>query len=138
MTILQPHDVGVPLPNPSSVSQPFWDGCAEGELRFQRCRACARPVFNPSPRCRSCGSNDLEWQVSCGTGAVYSHSTVWRPAGPEFATPYVVAIVDVDEGYQLLANVVGCEPDEVHVGQRLEVEFHPIGDGFSLPYFHPT
>lgn len=138
MTVLEPHRVGVPLPNPSTVSKPFWEGCASGELRYQRCGACGGAVFNPSPRCRNCASDDLGWEVSGGLGAVYSHSTVWRPAGPEFASPYVVAIVDVDEGFQILANVIGCTPDDVHAGQRLVVEFHPIGGDYHLPYFRPA
>jgi uncharacterized OB-fold protein len=62
---------------------------------------------------------------------------VWRPQTPAFAVPYVAAIVDLDEGYQMLANVIGCEPEDVAVGLRVVVEFHPIGGGFVLPYFRP-
>jgi uncharacterized OB-fold protein len=49
----------------------------------------------------------------------------------------VVAIVDVDEGYQMVANIIGCEPEDVATGLPVRVEFHPIGGGMSLPYFRP-
>jgi uncharacterized OB-fold protein len=133
---LTPHPEGIPLPEPSLVSAPFWEGARVGELRYQRCPA-GHPVFNPAPRCRCCGSSDLTWERSAGFGAVYSSSVVWRPQTPAFAVPYVAAIVALDEGYQMLANVIGCEPEDVVVGLRVAVEFHPIGGGFVLPYFRP-
>ncbi|MCH7954080.1 MAG: hypothetical protein IIC25_09330, partial [Chloroflexi bacterium] len=40
-----------PLPKPSSLSQPFWDGLAAGELRLQRCDNCDTYVFYPRPYC---------------------------------------------------------------------------------------
>jgi uncharacterized OB-fold protein len=63
---------------------------------------------------------------------------VWHPQTPAFTTPYVAAIIDVDEGYQMLANVIGCEPGDVNVGMRVQVEFHTIGAEISLPYFSPV
>jgi len=137
MSELLPHPEGVPLPAPTAISQPYWDGCAQGRLMYQRCTVCDRTLFDPTPICRWCGSSDTSWQVSRGLGTIYSWSVVWRPAGPEFASPYAAIIVDVDEGFQILANAVGCEPDGLFVGQRVGVEFHPIGAGFSLPYFRP-
>jgi uncharacterized OB-fold protein len=68
---------------------------------------------------------------------VYSWTVAWRPQSRAFRTPYVAAIVDLDEGYQMLTNVIGCQPDDVHAGMRVAVEFHPIGGGISLPYFRP-
>jgi uncharacterized OB-fold protein len=137
MTALRPHPHGIPLPQPTLISQPFWDGCARGELMFQRCTRCERPVFNPAPICRWCTSRDLAWERSSGAGCVYSWSTVWRPQTPAFDTPYVAAIIDVDEGYQMVANIIGCEPDDVCCGMKVAVEFHSIGSGISLPYFRP-
>jgi uncharacterized OB-fold protein len=48
-----------------------------------------------------------------------------------------VVIVELDEGYQMVSNVIGCEPDDVRVGLRVEVEFHPAGKSMWLPYFRP-
>jgi uncharacterized OB-fold protein len=68
---------------------------------------------------------------------VYSCSVVWRPASPEFQSPYAVGIIDVEEGWQMLANLIGCDSDEVYIGMPVTVEFHEIGAGYSLPYFRP-
>ncbi len=136
--LLKPHPQGIPLPSPTVVSRPYWEACRRGELLYQRCQGCGRPVFNPATICRWCNSIDLQWKRAHGTGTVYSWSTVWRPQTPAFAVPYVAAIIDVDEGYQMIANIIGCEPDAVYCGMKVAVEFHPIGGGFSLPYFRPV
>lgn len=138
MTTLEPHPIGIPLPRPSPVSEPYWAGCASGELLFQRCAKCGCAVFDPASACRRCSSPELAWERSAGLGAVYSWSTVWRPQSPAFATPYVAAIIELDEGFQMLANIVGCSPEEIRLGMRVAVEFHPIGEGFNLPYFAPV
>jgi uncharacterized protein len=102
---------------------------------FQRCKDCNAALFQPMTVCRACGSRQLAWTVSEGQGTVYSWSTVWRPPTPSFQVPFVVAIVDVAEGYQMMANIIGCAVDSVRIGLPLVVEFHPIDDGFVLPYF---
>ncbi len=84
-----------------------------------------------------CASRNLTWEKSAGTGAVYSWTAVWRPQTPDFTVPYVAVIVDMDEGWQILSNIIGCEHDAVEIGQRVAVEFHPITDGVMLPYFRP-
>jgi uncharacterized OB-fold protein len=137
MTDLVPQAGNIPLPYPGNVSRPFWDGCADGILRFQRCPKCGRAVFNPAPMCRWCGSLELQWEVSAGTGAVYSWTVVWRPQSPAFHVPYAPAIIDIEEGYQMLSCIIGCAPDEIHSGLPVRVEFHPVREGISLPYFRP-
>jgi uncharacterized OB-fold protein len=71
-------------------------------------------------------------------GSLYSWTVVWRPQHPSFRVPYAPAIVELDEGLRLLSSVVGCEPEELHEGMRLAVEFHPASDDISLPYFRPV
>jgi len=119
------------------VSQPFWDGCAAGELRFQRCGSCATALFDPTLRCRACGGADLRWEASAGRGTVGSWSTVWRPQTPAFTVPYVVALVGLDEGCDLVSNLVGCDVADVRTGLRVHVVFHGVRDGVVLPYFRP-
>lgn len=137
MTRLHAQPPGIPLPRPSMWSQPFWDGCAVGELRYQRCRNCGHTLFNPGPICRQCRSRDLDWQVSLGRGAVYSWTISWQPPSPGFAVPYAPVIVNLDEGYQMLSNVIDCDTAEVAVGLDVEVDFRPVGEGVNLPYFRP-
>ncbi len=136
--LLAPHPPGVPEPTPSRWSQPYWEGLRAGELRFQRCRHCKEITHNPAPVCAHCLSEDLDWEVSAGRGTIYSYTTVWRPQTPAFRVPYCAAIVDVDEGFQMLANVIGCPPGDVHIGMRVTFESHPISERFWLPYFRPA
>ena len=138
MTWLRPqHRDPVPFTPPSLVSAPFWEGVAAGELRYQRCADCGSAVFNPAPVCRTCTSTNLGWEVSAGRGSVYSWTICHRPMSPAFTTPYAPVIVDLDEGFQMLSNLVECDTDDVEVGLRVEVLFHPNGDR-SIPYFRPT
>jgi uncharacterized OB-fold protein len=137
MAQLVAQSEGIPLPQPGLVSQPFWDGCARGELLFQRCRACGKAIFNPAPICRFCRSDDLAWERSGGRGTVYSWTVVWRPQTPAFTVPYAPVIVDLDEGFQMVSNLIGCDSDSVRSGLRVAVEFHRVGDGVQLPYFKP-
>ena len=135
---LVPQPATIPHPYPSAHSAPYWEGAKRGELLFQRCGSCAHAEFDPSLMCRRCGSRDLAWEQSAGRGTVYSWTTVWRPQQPSFVVPYAPAIVDMDEGYQMLANVVGCDVADLAVGMRVQVEFHPVSEGYVLPYFRPV
>src|SRR5690349_13464641 len=137
MTTLMPHPVGIPEPLPTSTSAPFWEACRRGELLYQRCDACGHAIFNPAPMCRWCHSTQLSWLQSTGVGEAYSWTVVWRPQTPVFNVPYVPAIIDVVEGYQMVSNIIGCEPEAISVGMRVSVEFHPIGGDVVLPYFRP-
>jgi uncharacterized OB-fold protein len=137
MTELIAQGVGIPLPIPSVVSKPFWDACADGYLAYQRCTNCKEPTFEPNAICRFCGQEKLKWERSNGRGSVYSWSVVWRPQSKEFQTPYAVAIVELDEGFFMLSNIVGCESSQLSVGMPVEVTFNSVGDGIWLPYFRP-
>lgn len=126
-----------PLPRPTAVSRPYWDACARHELTVQRCRACARLVFIPQAFCRWCLSPELEWVPSSGRGTLYSYTVIWRPQSPAFAPPYVAGIIRMDDGYDMMSNIVGCDPDDVRVGMPLEVTWQDERDGISLPVFRP-
>ena len=128
-----------PLPHANSqVSVQFWQGCRYGELRYQRCAECGVSNFPPTDHCRHCFSAELQWANSNGAGEIYSYTVVHRPVTAEFETPYAPAIVTLDEGYQMLTNIVGVAPDELQIGMRVQVQFHAVGPDVTLPYFRPT
>lgn len=135
--LLAPQAAGIPVPNPSALSKPYWDGCRRGELWFQRCPACGDVPPKPTSMCRRCHHRPLTWERSAGRGTLYSWTVVWRPQHPAFRVPYAPAIVELDEGLHLLTAVVGCRPDDLRAGLPVEVEFHPASDEIALPYFHP-
>jgi hypothetical protein len=126
-----------PLPRPTALSRPHWEGCRQGVLRVQRCRACGTHVFIPQPLCTSCSSDGLEWADSAGLGELYSFTVVHRAPHPSFATPYVVAIVALDEGFEMLANLE-CEPARIVIGMRVRVAFRVLSPEIALPYFVPA
>jgi uncharacterized OB-fold protein len=136
--MLAPNTSGIPVPRPTLESKPYWAGCRDSELRFRRCTRCGLAVFEPRPLCPRCHGTDLTWEVSAGDGSVYSWSIVWRPQTPAFESPYVPAIVTLDEGFDMLSAIVGCEPGDIGAGQRVRVEFHAVDDVITLPFFGPA
>lgn len=137
MTLLEPQASGIPLPRPSELTRPFWDGCKEGRLLFQRCPACSAAIFDPALACRTCRSRELVWEQSAGRGELYSWTVAHRPMSPRFTGIYAPIIVTLDEGYRMVSNLVGCDESVLAVGLRVEVLFHPIDD-VVLPYFRPA
>ncbi|MFP8877966.1 MAG: Zn-ribbon domain-containing OB-fold protein [Myxococcota bacterium] len=129
---------GIPLPRPTDLSKPHWDGCRDGVLRVQRCSACGAFVFIPQPICTACQGDHLEWVESSGRGRVYSFTTVHRPPRPAFDTPYVVAIVELEEGWHMLTNIIGCSPESVQVDMPVEVSFERMSEQITLPMFRPA
>ncbi len=128
---------GLPEPRPSALSAEHWQGCAEGELRVQRCDDCGHYEFPPQPLCSQCQSQRLAWVTSSGQGSLYSFTVVHRPQRPEFEVPYVAAIVALDEGWHMLSNLIDCDIDALTVGQRLQVCFVSRGQSW-LPMFKPA
>jgi uncharacterized OB-fold protein len=124
-----------PLPRPTALSRPFWDGCREGKLLVQRCGQCSRTYFLPSEFCPHCLSTDYTWVASSGRGRVVTTTTVWRPPTPAFAPPYVVAIVRLEEGHEMLSNIVDVAPDADLIDVEVQVRFERQTDEITLPVF---
>jgi hypothetical protein len=116
---------------------PYWQGAAEGELRYRKCGACDASIFYPRSICPNCGANDPDWAVSGGEGTVYACTTVHR-APPAFVdnVPYTVLLVDIDEGFRMMGGLVGN--DAIAVGDRVTVTFRDGPDGLPAPYFTPA
>lgn len=126
-----------PEPKATPETAHFWAGTSEGELRLQRCRACSRPYFPPQPFCPHCASDDIEVFPASGHGTLHSYVINHR-AAPGFTAPYVIAVVELDEGVRLLTNIVGVEPepDALPLDLPVEVVFETVGDT-ALPMFMP-
>jgi hypothetical protein len=123
-----------PLPRPSKTSQPFWDACRERRLLIQQCTSCAGYVFIPQEFCPHCLATALRWVEAAGTGSIVTFTVVWRPQTPAFETPYVIAVVMLDEGVDLLTNLVDVDPAQVAIGDRVRVSFVDVED-MTLPFF---
>jgi uncharacterized OB-fold protein len=124
---------------PTQATQPFWDAAAQGKLVFQRCGECKQTHSTPRLFCRQCMAESLQWETSSGQGSIYTFTVNHRAANPHMAdkVPYVVAVVQLDEGFRLMANIVDVQPQSVRVGDRVRVRFLPLNDTISLPQFEP-
>ena len=127
-------------PKPTPQSQPFWDGTAKGEYRVQECARCGAHVFYPRYNCTECGATELRWKPASGRGTVYTFTVARRPTHPAFAdrVPYVIAVVELDEGPHVTTNIVDCDPEQVAIGMPVEVRFEEPVDGVALPVFAPV
>lgn len=139
---VSPDRTGVverPLPRPTPLSAPFWDAARRHELHVQRCMRCGVHVFYPRYNCPSCGSRELDWVTASGRGTVYTYTIARRPTHRAFAdrVPYVIAIVELDEGPRMTTNIVGCGPEDVRIGMRVVATFEDVSDEVSLVMFGP-
>ena len=110
----------------------FWEGCAAGELRYQRCGSCAALQTYAREFCRHCGAADLEWRTAHGSGVVYALTRVERAPSDEYRSlaPYFILLVDLDEGYRMMAHGA----PGLAIGERVRVRFFKH-DGRHLPRF---
>lgn len=128
-----------PLPQITPWSKPFWEGCKREQLLIQKCQDCQKVIFYPKMFCPDCLSSNLEWVKASGKGKVYSYMVVYSYQPTEFEedVPYVVAIIDLEEGVRMMSNIIGCNPEDVRCDMNIEVIFDHITDKFSLPKFKP-
>lgn len=124
-----------PLPEPSELTEPFWAAARERRLVRPRCNACGTSFFTPQIACPNCLSQDWAYAQSSGRGTVYSATVVHRAPYPGFEAPYHVAIVDLEEGWQLLTNLVGAGAEPVPIGTPVQVDWLPLNDEIVLPVF---
>ncbi len=129
-----------PVPSPDLDSQPYWDATREHRLVLQRCASCSQFWFYPRARCPHCWSPDFTWEEVSGLGTVYSFTVIRRAPTPAFtpAVPYVVALIDLDEGPRVMSNVLGLDVADVRIDLRVRVAWEDIGDGLALPVFVPA
>ena len=126
-------------PKPTPETQHFWDGTQAGELRLQRCDACANVYFPPRPFCPQCASQQVSVIRASGRATLYSYVINHRPApGFEDDAPYAIAVVELDEGPRMMTSIVGlpATPEALQLDMPLQVRFERRGD-VSLPVFGP-
>ncbi|MCC2095570.1 MAG: Zn-ribbon domain-containing OB-fold protein [Hyphomicrobiales bacterium] len=127
-----------PVPVPSKTSRPFWDAAKERRLVIQYDPQAKRWQFYPRAIGLDSGSRNLEWREVSGKGSIYSYTVTSIPtAGFEDKVPYALAIVDLDEGVRMLANLINIAPDDVTIGMRVRVCWEEIGGDAVYFAFEP-
>ncbi len=129
-----------PLPEITPESRPYWDGCRRHELLVQRCRDCGAFQHYPRGVCARCWGDNLEWRQSSGRGKVYTFTATYRTQARGFKeeVPYILALVELEEGVQVLTNLVGCAPEDVRIGMPVVVTFEDVNNQVSIPRFAPS
>ena len=127
----------LPRPHSNGDSLAYWNAARERRLLIRHCKACGTKHFMPRHQCPKCWSFELEWVESKGDGAIQSFSVVHRAPTAVFAAtvPYVIALIDLDEGPRMFANVIGDNALDVAIGDRVHVTFEDRGEGTLVPQF---
>jgi len=137
---LSDEEMVKPLPKPSKWSQPFWDNTKEGKLTLKKCKDCGHIDHPPYMYCTNCHSDNSEWIEASGKGKLvaYAINSYMVPFPFWDDMPYVVAMIDLDEGVRMISNVVECDQDKLENGMDLEVVFDKVSDDFTLPKWRPV
>ena len=142
MTDLELPLQGRPLPLVDEVNRPFFEGAARGVLRFQRCNDTGRLQHYPRPRSVYTGG-EVTWVEVSGAGVVYSFRVIRQNQGaPAFQanTPYIVALIDLNEGVRMMGNVIAGPGAGVRIGMAVRAAFYCIDPEASLhlPFWIPS
>lgn len=130
-----------PIPIPTPEAKPFWEAAKQRKLMIQRCADCQQHYFYPRPMCPHCLSRNVSWVTCSGRGKLHTFVITHRGARKTpLPLPYVVAIVELDEGPKLMSNLVGVEADPAHIRCEMPVEvvFEDITPEITLPRFRPV
>ena len=126
-----------PLPKPDALTRPFWEACGRHALEVPCCGECGHLFLPPGPCCPRCWSTRLAPTALSGRGSIHSFAVYRRSYHPAIPAPYVVALVELEEGPRLITNLVGCAPEEARIDMPVRVRFDQVGE-FTLPRFEPA
>ncbi|UUC95210.1 OB-fold domain-containing protein [Comamonas sp. C11] len=113
-----------PLPHPTEISAPYWEGLKAHEVRIQQCDR-GHSLFFPRTHCPTCGSRSLKWSKVSGEGTLYSFTIARIPTMPEFTDemPQALAVVELREGVRINTTMVGVAPEALKVGMEVRPVF---------------
>jgi hypothetical protein len=130
-----------PLPEFRPETKPFWEACKKHELVLPRAKTTNEFFFYP--RAVSPGEDmtqNIEWVRASGKAKVWTYAIHHMGPTPAYKNepPYVVALVETQEGVKMMTNIIGCKPEEVYIGMDVEVVFEDVTPEVTLPKFRPV
>ncbi|MDZ7675821.1 MAG: Zn-ribbon domain-containing OB-fold protein [Acidimicrobiales bacterium] len=125
-------------PSMSPDTQFFWDGLEEHKLLIQRCADCGELRHPPRPMCPSCSSLAWDTVEASGRGTVHSFVMPQHPQDPFVEHPYIVALVDLEEGPRLVSNLREINFEDASIGMPVEVFFETFDGELVLHQFRPA
>ena len=133
-------DVMMPLPRPSVETEQFWAAVQERRLLMPKCDACGTVNFPPRVACNICAKTNFTWTELSGRGKIYSFTVYHRVYHPAFKdkVPYVVAVVELEEGPRIISNIIGVPPPDVTCEMPVTVVYDMVRDDYLIPKFTPA
>jgi uncharacterized OB-fold protein len=122
-------------------TEPFWKAAVEGRVIAPKCDTCGTFVLPPKPYCFVCQGESFTWIDLPGTGSVYTFTVVRHPLNKKLAevVPYISGLIDLDgtqgAGARLFGNIIGVQPDELQIGDKVAVDFEPLSDSYAMMRF---
>jgi uncharacterized OB-fold protein len=119
-------------------NQWWWEAVDNGVVLIQRCKSCQTLRHPPRPMCGECQS--LEWDSieSSLEGEVFSFTQLHYPKFPGYPQPLICAVISLAEGTRIVSNLVGVEPEAVHIGMKVQGKVEQVDDKTMLPQFYPA
>lgn len=128
-------DAQIPLPRPTELSRPFWQAANDGRLVLQRCDACGHYRWTPQILCTACLAEPFTWTEISGRGKLYSYTLVHRAPLAGFEVPYVLAVVELEEGPLMLTRIVDSAHEGLAVNAPVEIAFTRASEDINLYTF---
>ena len=106
---------------------------------LQECKSCGHRQFYPRAVCTDCG-DDVDWLTCSGRGTVHTFTVIRQNHAKPFKDelPYVVAIVELEEGPRMMGNVTGIDADDMQIGEAVEVYFVHADEGVAVPFWRSS
>lgn len=126
-----------PLPVIDEDTAPYWKYCKRHELRMQKCTECNHIRFPAGILCPACHCMNAEWVKLSGQGTIFSYVVFRKAYHPAYQDeiPYVVAIIQLDEGPRMESNIIDTDVNEIKIGMPVKLFFEDVTDEISLPKF---
>ena len=133
-----------PVPVPSQESDFYWEKAKQHELWVRKCKDCNKAYFYPRDLCPNCYSRNVEWIQASGKGTLHTFTIVVRAPHPAWRddAPFVVCMVDLEEGARMPANLVGTrinpenpEDNNIKIGSPVQVDWEERSDEITMPIF---
>src|SRR3954463_12835245 len=123
-------------PNPRRYAVPFWEGTRQKKIMLQFDPANGRYQFVPRPTGLASGRRGLQWREASGKGEVFTYTVARRARDPfRGHEPFLIAMVTLAEGVNVMANVVHCRFEDMKIGLKMKPYWAPLPDGTNLLMF---
>ena len=137
--VIEVEEWAKPLPGLDNVNAAYWKAAREGRLLIQECTSCQHRQWYPRALCTKC-AGEVEWLETEGRGTIYTYTVIRQQGIPAFKAelPYVITMVELEEGPMIFGSMPGIDPDTVSIGMPVEVYFRAATDDTGVPYWRPA